>query len=227
MDYTRNSDLFHEEKVARDLAFSVYCSLSLILLICRLLPHSQTLFGNGRGDFGPGSFQPRICKPTYAILQHVDLSFAPKEIRVVIVSDKEDFMENGLEAISVTKKTGDEPIHKDGQPIGHTLLSFWQWYVSDILSNATRGVLAEYLVACDLGMTNFVIPSDSEESPFKVALRSILRGISPRNDRSPAGIKTGKTAWFKNFVNRFTNFRLISATVVGARHRGRGVFSRL
>ncbi len=27
------------------------------------------------------------------------------------------------------------------------LLSFWQWSASDLLSNATRGVLAEYLVA--------------------------------------------------------------------------------
>jgi hypothetical protein len=27
------------------------------------------------------------------------------------------------------------------------LLSFWQWSASDLLSNATRGTVAEYLVA--------------------------------------------------------------------------------
>lgn len=37
-----------------------------------------------------------------------------------------------------------------------SLLDFWQWMASDLLSNATRGRLAEYLVASDLGIASGV-----------------------------------------------------------------------
>lgn len=36
------------------------------------------------------------------------------------------------------------------------MLSYWQWSASDLLSNATRGVLAEYLVARALGASEAV-----------------------------------------------------------------------
>jgi len=37
-------------------------------------------------------------------------------------------------------------MHND-QELSHTLLDFWRWSVSDILSKATRGRLAEFIVA--------------------------------------------------------------------------------
>lgn len=63
---------------------------------------------------------------------------------------------NSLGPIDVHLKSGAEPLHSDGQPLPQTLLQFWQWSSSDLLSNALRGVLAEYLVATALG---------SEQSP--------------------------------------------------------------
>jgi hypothetical protein len=57
----------------------------------------------------------------------------------------------GLKALSSTRKTGDEQFHFDGIPLKKNLLSFWQWSSSELLSNAQRGVLAEFLVASDLG----------------------------------------------------------------------------
>jgi hypothetical protein len=36
-------------------------------------------------------------------------------------------------------------------PAGFVLLDFWRWSASDLLSHATRGVLAEYIVAQALG----------------------------------------------------------------------------
>ena len=36
--------------------------------------------------------------------------------------------------------------------IGDDLLEFWHWAYSDLRSNAVRGVLAEYLVGCALGV---------------------------------------------------------------------------
>lgn len=49
------------------------------------------------------------------------------------------------------RKSGSEPFHDGGHPVGGTLLEFWQWSASDLVSNATRGVLAEYIVALALG----------------------------------------------------------------------------
>ena len=52
-----------------------------------------------------------------------------------------------LKAIKTVKKTGQEPFYtKDGN-IPLNVLSFWQWSSSELLGNALRGVLAEFIVA--------------------------------------------------------------------------------
>jgi hypothetical protein len=51
---------------------------------------------------------------------------------------------------------GYEPLHRDGHPLSRTILDFWRWADSDLLSNALRGRLAEYLVAVDLGVDQSV-----------------------------------------------------------------------
>jgi len=48
------------------------------------------------------------------------------------------------------RKSGEEPIHADGVPVGASLLEFWRWSGSDLVGNAQRGILAEYLVALAL-----------------------------------------------------------------------------
>lgn len=59
-------------------------------------------------------------------------------------------MENGFPQLDVAPKTGDEPFHRDGETLAPKLIDFWRWSASALLSNATRGVLAEYIVACAL-----------------------------------------------------------------------------
>ena len=49
------------------------------------------------------------------------------------------------------KKSGKEPFHINGKSLNHDLLSFWQWSSSEILGNALRGVLVEYIVSIDIG----------------------------------------------------------------------------
>ena len=49
-------------------------------------------------------------------------------------------------------KSGHEPFHAGGRPIGPKLCDYWKWSSSDLLSNTLRGVLAEYLVATALGL---------------------------------------------------------------------------
>jgi hypothetical protein len=44
-------------------------------------------------------------------------------------------------------KNGNEPITFNGKYLGHELIEFWRWSSSDLLSNATRGKFAEFIVA--------------------------------------------------------------------------------
>lgn len=43
-------------------------------------------------------------------------------------------------------KTGEEHLVHNGEKLGHNLLGFWRWTSSDLLSTATRGRLAEFIV---------------------------------------------------------------------------------
>ncbi len=59
-------------------------------------------------------------------------------------------------ALPVASKTGDESLHRGGHPLDCHLLDFWRWSASDLMSNATRGVLAEWIVARSLGIERTV-----------------------------------------------------------------------
>jgi hypothetical protein len=54
---------------------------------------------------------------------------------------------NKLDAITPTLKKGGEHLKFNNKNIEATLLDFWRWSTSDILSNVTRGVFAEFIVA--------------------------------------------------------------------------------
>lgn len=60
-------------------------------------------------------------------------------------------MEPALAAVEVVRKSGDEEFHRAGAGIGAPLVDFWRWAASDLLSNAMRGVVAEYVVGLALG----------------------------------------------------------------------------
>ena len=53
---------------------------------------------------------------------------------------------NELKEIEITKRSGNEKFQYGSNNLDFNLLSFWQWSSSDIVSNATRGILAEYIV---------------------------------------------------------------------------------
>jgi hypothetical protein len=65
-------------------------------------------------------------------------------------------MNTELPRIEAVTKTGDERFHVDRENLPLTLLEFWRWSGSDLLSNAQRGVLAEFLVGSALQMTDSV-----------------------------------------------------------------------
>ncbi len=58
--------------------------------------------------------------------------------------------------LQVTRKNGDETFSLSGNPLDLRLSAFWEWSASDLVSNATRGVLAEFLVASALGLAGGV-----------------------------------------------------------------------
>lgn len=54
------------------------------------------------------------------------------------------------------RKTGDESFHFSNEWADFRLRDFWQWSVSDLVSNATRGRLAEYIIASALDLATGV-----------------------------------------------------------------------
>lgn len=57
-----------------------------------------------------------------------------------------------LGKLQAVLKTGNEKLHIKDKKLGFSLLDFWRWSVSDILSNATRGIFAEFIVATATGI---------------------------------------------------------------------------
>lgn len=57
-----------------------------------------------------------------------------------------------LGRINTTRKTGEECFRNAGIQLGFTLLDFWRWSSSDLVSNTLRGSVAEFLVARALGV---------------------------------------------------------------------------
>jgi len=57
-----------------------------------------------------------------------------------------------LGRVHAKRRTGDDKFQEGKTELPYNLLSLWQWSFSDVLSNATRGVLAEYIIARALGL---------------------------------------------------------------------------
>jgi hypothetical protein len=58
---------------------------------------------------------------------------------------------NELRKIEATLKTGEEKFIEGNTEANLSLLDFWKWSVSDLLSNATRGRFAEFIVGAAIG----------------------------------------------------------------------------
>ena len=65
-------------------------------------------------------------------------------------------MKKNLGKVKVKKKKGSELFHNKNKKLSYDLLSFWQWSMSDLLSNATRGILAEFIIAKALDIKTIV-----------------------------------------------------------------------
>src|ERR1043166_8596680 len=90
----------------------------------------------------------------------------------------------GYARLKSTRKTGDEHFYQHNltQSLDLKLIDFWRWSASDLVSNATRGILAEYVVAYALGLANGVraewdaydlcLPTESKSEGIKIEVKS-------------------------------------------------------
>jgi len=70
---------------------------------------------------------------------------------IIYRSQGTDHPMRDLAAINSTRLTGKETLKNTGIVSAPTVQDFWQWSASDLLNNAMRGKLAEYIVASALG----------------------------------------------------------------------------
>lgn len=61
-----------------------------------------------------------------------------------------------LAQLPATRKNGKEKFHHNSEELDSPLIDFWRWSASDLLNNTIRGVLAEYIVACAVGVADKV-----------------------------------------------------------------------
>ena len=61
-------------------------------------------------------------------------------------------MDSKFPLLKPTRKTGGERFRSGQAEMDFTLLDFWQWAASDLVSNTGRGHLAEFIVARALGL---------------------------------------------------------------------------
>jgi hypothetical protein len=59
-------------------------------------------------------------------------------------------------ALEPRRRAGQEPFRRHGAGLTFTILDFWAWSSSDLMSNALRGRVAEFLVAQALGVAQGV-----------------------------------------------------------------------
>jgi len=122
-------------------------------------------------------------------------------------------MGNNLSAIQTTKKTGKENFYFNGEKQPIDVLSFWRWSSSELLGNALRGVLAEFIVASTIdildkpreewdaydletknGLKIEIKSSSYLQSWEQTKLSKIIFGIQPTGDsQSNSTIRTRKS----------------------------------
>ena len=69
-------------------------------------------------------------------------------------------MTGPIPKLDIKKKTGREHFHLGGSLRNFDVLDYWRWVNSDLVSNASRGILAEYIVAKAVGVSTTGVRRD-------------------------------------------------------------------
>ena len=112
-------------------------------------------------------------------------------------------MADPLPKLEIAKKTGSERFHTGGTDVDFDVLDYWRWSASDFVSNVTRGVLAEYIVARAVGVSTTGVRDEwaafDLETPdgIRIEVKSAAYVQSWQQSRlSPIRFRTPRTrAW--------------------------------
>lgn len=96
-----------------------------------------------------------------------------------------------LPRLQVTQRNAIEPFTKNGTSLGFTLMDFWKWSVSDLASNTTRGIVAEFLVARAIGADTTGVrdewgPVDLKHNGISIQVKSAAYLQSWKQDKLSA-----------------------------------------
>jgi hypothetical protein len=89
----------------------------------------------------------------------------------------DDVLSQSLSRLKVEPKSGEEQFRLDGRDLGFSVLDFWRWSVSDLMSNATRGRLAEFIVAKALSIPTDGVRDEWGAYDLLMTLEGIREGI--------------------------------------------------
>lgn len=88
----------------------------------------------------------------------------------------------GLAPLVPALREGSQRFRSGGRDLPVTLLDFWRWSASDLVSNATRGILAEFIVASALGVQggvraewdafDLLLPTSTRPEGIKIEVKS-------------------------------------------------------
>lgn len=74
-----------------------------------------------------------------------------------------------LRMIQAKPRTGREEFCSGGHRLGFNLVDLWRWSSSDLVSNASRGILAEFLVCKALGLKEDEIRREWDAYDFRTS----------------------------------------------------------
>ena len=78
--------------------------------------------------------------------------WTPRKIDMVLWAIREEKPKLALGPIASRRLSGRERFCSAGEPLETEMSDFWKWAFSNVASNATRGTLAEFIVAVALGL---------------------------------------------------------------------------
>lgn len=125
-----------------------------------------------------------------------------------------------LERIKSEPKTGQEQLIYNEKQLGFTVLDFWRWSTSDILSNTIRGGFAEFIVATALNLDMKVLRDEwsaydlktPEGIRIEIKCSAYIQSWFQRT-LSTISFSTKPSYYWDSFTNKFSNIKLRHADV--------------
>jgi hypothetical protein len=146
-------DNFQEWRRANPVGFFINCKTTTRWVLHTALCTHHGDAATPHSEFGSLTKQRKLCSPDVKELTRS--AYEENKADLSVCSDCRPQIH------AMTRRAGTACFQGASQK-ALTLADFWEWAMSDLLTNSTRGILAEYLVATALG----VVTPDSLREPW-------------------------------------------------------------